>query len=139
MATTMMAPPRDWREARRLRAWELKQQGWQQRMIAAALGVTPGAVSQWLKRAAAGGGEPPRDPARRGGHRGLVHRALAGPKKGADEQGRVILWLDESGFYLLPAAVRTYAPRGQTPVLRVPLSRDHLSVISSISRDGELV
>ena len=55
MATTAMSPPRDWREARRLRAWELKQQGWQQRTIAAALGVTPGAVSQWLKRAATGG------------------------------------------------------------------------------------
>ena len=55
MATTAMSPPQDWREARRFRAWELKQQGWQQRMIAAALGVTPGAVSQWLKRAAAGG------------------------------------------------------------------------------------
>ncbi len=50
-----LAPARDWREARRLRAWELKQQGWQQRMIAAALGVTPGAVSQWLKRATEGG------------------------------------------------------------------------------------
>src|SRR6266516_1781768 len=82
---------------------------------------------------------PPRDPAGRGGHRGLVRRALAGPKKGADEQGRVILWVDESGFYLLPAAVRTYAPRGRTPVLRVPLSRDHLSVISGLSPDGRLV
>ena len=41
----------DWREGRRRRAWELKQQGWKQQDIAAALGVTPGAVSQWLKRA----------------------------------------------------------------------------------------
>lgn len=40
----------DWREGRRRRAWELKEQGWKQRDIAAALGVTPGAVSQWLKR-----------------------------------------------------------------------------------------
>ena len=55
MPTTAMSPPRDWREARRLRAWELKQQGWKQRTIAAALGVTPGAVSQWLTRAAEGG------------------------------------------------------------------------------------
>jgi transposase len=39
----------DWREARRFRAWELHQQGWQQKKIAEALGVTPGAVSQWLK------------------------------------------------------------------------------------------
>jgi transposase len=41
----------DWREGRRRRAWELKQQGWKQQDIAAALGVTAGAVSQWLKRA----------------------------------------------------------------------------------------
>ena len=41
----------DWREGRRRRAWELDQQGWKQHDIAAALGVTPGAVSQWLKRA----------------------------------------------------------------------------------------
>jgi hypothetical protein len=27
-------------------------------------------------------------------------------------------------------AVRTWAPRGQTPVLRVKLTRDHLSAIS---------
>lgn len=47
--------------------------------------------------------------------------------------------IDESAFYLLPAAVRTYAPRGQTPVLRTPYTRDHLSVISAITPDGRLV
>ncbi len=41
----------DWREGRRLRGWELFQQGWPQKDIAAALGVTRGAVSQWVKRA----------------------------------------------------------------------------------------
>jgi transposase len=40
----------DWREVRRRRAWDLKQKGWKQRDIATALGVTEGAVSQWLKR-----------------------------------------------------------------------------------------
>jgi predicted transcriptional regulator len=40
----------NWREGRRLRAWELHQKGWQQQAIAEALGVTQGAVSQWLKR-----------------------------------------------------------------------------------------
>ena len=45
----------DGREYRRLRAWELNQQGWKQQAIAAALGVTGGAVSQWLKRARVGG------------------------------------------------------------------------------------
>ena len=34
--------------------------------------------------------------------------------------------------------VKTYAPKGQTPVLRVPLSRDHLSVISGITAHGWL-
>jgi transposase len=44
-------PELAWREGRRRRAWELQQEGWKQQDIAAALGVTPGAVSQWLKRA----------------------------------------------------------------------------------------
>jgi transposase len=39
----------DWREARRLRAIELRAQHWKQVEIAEALGVTKGAVSQWLQ------------------------------------------------------------------------------------------
>src|SRR6266567_5385985 len=52
-----MGAPRkaDWREERRKRAWKLKEQGWQQKDIAVALGVSEGAVSQWLKRGRAGG------------------------------------------------------------------------------------
>ena len=46
----------DWREGRRFRAFELKQQGWSQQHIAEALGVSKGAVSQWMKRARDGGG-----------------------------------------------------------------------------------
>lgn len=49
------------------------------------------------------------------------------------------MFVDEAGFSLLPAAVRTYAPRGQTPILRVPLTWDHLSVISAITPDGRLL
>lgn len=45
----------NWREARRFRAWELSQMGWKQKDIAVAMGVTKGAVSQWLKRAREGG------------------------------------------------------------------------------------
>lgn len=47
----IITPPKDWREGRRLRAWQLREQGWKQKDIAAALGVTEGAVSQWFKRA----------------------------------------------------------------------------------------
>lgn len=42
-------------EWRRQRAWELAQQGWWQKDIAAALGVSCAAVCQWLKRARTGG------------------------------------------------------------------------------------
>lgn len=49
------------------------------------------------------------------------------------------MWVDESGFYPLPAVVRTYAPRGQTPVLRAPLTRDHLSVIGGVTSAGRVL
>lgn len=208
----------DWREGRRLRAWELSQPasgGWRQKDIAAALGVTKGAVSQWLKRAKQEGpeslrrrkpsGAPPRltdaqrqelprllergpeahgfrggsvdrgthrpghpaglrgvvpplpcgahpaclrmepakagaagSPAERGSDPPLARRALARGKKGAEEEGRSIVFVDESGFYLLPSVVRTFAPRGKTPVLRERWTRDHLSAISGITPDGKL-
>ena len=57
----------DWREGRRLRAWELSQQGWRQKDIAAALGVTNGAVSLWMKWA------------REEGPQGLRRRKAPGP------------------------------------------------------------
>jgi transposase len=57
MEKTLSSQASDWREGRRLRAWELKQQGWNQREIARALGVTEGAVSQWIKRGREGGVE----------------------------------------------------------------------------------
>jgi len=44
--------------------------------------------------------------------------------------------VDESGFYPLPAVSSTWVPCGQTPVLTEWQTRDHLSVISGITRDG---
>lgn len=216
MKTNTSTKPQDWREWRRLRAWELKQQGWAQQAIAAALGVTPGAVSQWITKAVAGGiaalrHRPPPGPQPRltaaqlaqlpgllargaeafgfagdvwttervalvierefgvryhPAHVSRLLRAIGWSvqkpveqatqrseeaikawyqerwpalRKKAEDEGRRIVWADESGFYLLPAVVRTYAPRGQTPILRVPLSHDHLSVMSGIVGDDELV
>ena len=49
----------------------------------------------------------------------------------------MLVFVDEAGFYLLPAAVRIYAPRGETPELRYRYW-DHLSVISAITPRGKL-
>ena len=51
---------------------------------------------------------------------------MAFAQKGALKEGRTIVFADQSGFYLLPGVVRTYAPIGETPVLKEHLSRDHL-------------
>ena len=48
------------------------------------------------------------------------------------------MWADESAFYLLPGRVRTRAPRGATPLLRLPLTRDHLAAISGVTKRGRL-
>jgi hypothetical protein len=59
-------------------------------------------------------------------------------KKAQDEK-RTIVFVDEAGFYLLPMTVRTYAPQRQTPVLRVKLTREHLSAIEAITTEGRLL
>lgn len=56
----------------------------------------------------------------------------------ARHERKTVVLADESGFYLLPGRVKTYAPRGETPVLRVRQSRDHLSVIGGVTPDGRL-
>ena len=76
--------PHNWREWRRLRALHLKQQGWFQRDIAEALGVSEESVSRWLARAQHGGPEAL-----------LAHPAPGRPAKLSDAQKRLIpefLW-----------------------------------------------
>src|SRR6266704_1981163 len=63
----------------------------------------------------------------------LSHAFFAPTEKKAKEEDRTIVFVDEAGFYLLPMAVRTYAPVGQTPILKVPLTRDHLSAIGGLT------
>jgi transposase len=63
---------------------------------------------------------------------------VAGDQQGAEAQQQTILFLDESGFYPLPSVVRTYAPVGQTPILREWCTRDHLAAISALSPEGKL-
>jgi transposase len=205
----------DWKEWRRLRAWELHERGWAQQAIAEALGVSKGAVSQWLHAAAQRGsaalhshpspGAPPKltpDQSQRipgflwhGAeaygfrgevwtcsrvaavieqefgvtyHPGHVARLLKelgwtpqipitraiqrdeaaiqrwrievwpALKRRARRERRVLVCVDESGFYLLPGVVKTYAPRGDTPVLDEWQTRDHLSVMAGVTPQGKL-
>jgi transposase len=85
MSTTEHHWPVSWHEGRRLRAWELHQQGWTQQLIAQALGVTQGAVSQWLKRAQLHGIEALRDHPAPG----------ATPLLNADQQAQLVALLLE--------------------------------------------
>jgi transposase len=207
--------PHDWKEWRRLQAWDLKQRGWKQRDIADALAASKGAVSQWMHRAAFSGvkslqshsslGHPPKLTATQKGripeflwhgaeaygfrgevwtcpriakviewelgvayHKDHVSRLLKDLgwtpqmpmrraiqrdetaierwrtevwprlRRQAAEQLRTLVFIDESGFYLLPGVVRTYSPQGLTPVLAEKQSHDHLSVMAGVTPAGKL-
>ena len=207
--------PHDWQEWRRLRALDLKEQGWQQREIAQALASQEATVSRWLARARTDGAEALRTRPKSGrppqlsadqvrlipeflwhgpeayGFRGKVwtcarvahviadefgvayHKDHVGRllkalhwtpqvpitraiqrderaivrwreevwpllRRQAATQSRTLVLADESGFYLLPGKVKTYAPEAQTPVLREKLTRDHLSVMAAMTPAGKI-
>ena len=58
---------------------------------------------------------------------------MARLKKIAARQGRVIVFIDESGLSERPCRARTWAPKGETPVLQYRFSWKQLSVIAGIS------
>jgi hypothetical protein len=64
---------------------------------------------------------------------------MACTKKKAEQEKRTIVFADQSAFYLLPMAVYTYAPVGKTPVLKVKLTRDHLSAMGGITPEGKII
>jgi transposase len=59
-------------------------------------------------------------------------------RRPARRERRLVVLVDEAGFYLLPGLVRTYAPEGLTPVLREKVTRDHLSVMGGMTPAGEV-
>ena len=213
--TSSACDPHDWREWRRMRAWDLAQRGWKQRDIATALDASEGAVSRWLATARRDGPEALRSHPAPGppgkitpeqlrllpdflwhgaesyGFRGdvwtcprvagvlyeefgvsysrsqasrLLKRIGWTPQvpitraiqrdEAAIERWRVESWpalrdkarrerrslvfVDESGFYLLPAAVKTYAPKARTPILDEWQTRDHLSVMGAVTTQGKV-
>jgi transposase len=199
-----------------MRALELHQQGWIQRDIAAALGATESAVSQWLASARHAGPEALTSHTdRRGvapkltaeqlrlvpdflwhgaeayGFRGDLWtcgrvvgvireefgitysksqvsrllkrigwtpqvpitraiqrdeeaiarwRAESWPelREKAHHERRKLVFVDESGFYLLPGVVKTYGPKGRTPVIDEWQTRDHLSVMGGVTPQGKV-
>jgi len=214
METTTPGPS-GWKEWRRFRAWEPKQEGWSQHDIAHVLGVSKGAVSRWIHTGQNEGTEALRShtssghPARltllqrrqipdflwhgaeaygfRGDvwtcprvaqviewefgicyHRDHVSRLLKDLgwtpqvpitravqrdeaaianwrtevwptlRRQASRERRTLVCVDESGFYLLPGLVKTYGPKGETPVIDKKLTRDHLSVMAGVTPAGKL-
>src|SRR5437588_8339813 len=59
-------------------------------------------------------------------------------RRRARRERRVLVFEDESGFYLLPGVVRTYAPEARAPVIRAQQTRDHLSVLGGMTPAGKL-
>jgi transposase len=57
---------------------------------------------------------------------------LAAPEKSARRQHALIVFEDESGVSLLPSVRATWAPRGQTPVLRHPFNWKRLSLAAAL-------
>ena len=58
---------------------------------------------------------------------------MAGDKKKARQEGRTIVFIDESGLSTRPTRVRTWAPRGKTPVIQETFGWKSLSIIGGMS------
>jgi transposase len=67
-------------------------------------------------------------------------RIEAWPKirRQAHKERRTLVFIDESGFYLLPGVVKTYAPRGLTPILHEWQTRDHLSIMGALTSQAKV-
>jgi transposase len=63
----------------------------------------------------------------------VAGQALAGAKKKSCREGRTIVFIDESGLSERPTRVKTWAPKGQTPVLQYSFNWKQLSVVAGIS------
>ncbi len=61
-----------------------------------------------------------------------------GPALKKKSKTEAVFFLDEMGVQLLPSVEKTYAPIGQTPILRAPLARKHISVIGALGLSGKL-
>jgi transposase len=56
----------------------------------------------------------------------------------AKGQGAEIHWADETGIESDEYSARGYAPKGKTPVIQLNAKKNHISMISSISNQGQV-
>ena len=63
----------------------------------------------------------------------MEDQALAVAQKKAAREGRIIIFIDESGISERPHRVSTWAPKGQTPVLQYSFTWKKLSAVAGIS------
>jgi transposase len=58
---------------------------------------------------------------------------MASDKKKAGKEGRTLVFVDESGLSTRPTRVRTWAPRGQTPLIQETFGWKSLSIIGGLA------
>src|SRR5580658_9007061 len=63
----------------------------------------------------------------------MAARGIAGFKKKARQQRRTIVFIDESGLSTRPTRARTWALRGQTPILQETFNWKSLSIIGGLA------
>src|SRR6516225_5742601 len=63
----------------------------------------------------------------------MEDQALAVAQKKAAREGRIIIFIDESGISERPHRVSTWAPKGQTPVLQYSFTWKQLSAVAGVS------
>lgn len=63
----------------------------------------------------------------------MEDQALAGAQKNCARDGRIIIFIDESGLSERPHRVRSWAPKGQTPVLQYSFTWKQLSAVAGVS------
>ena len=61
---------------------------------------------------------------------------LARAQKKARREGRLILFIDESGLSQRPTRVRTWALKGHSPVVQFHFNWDHVSIIAGMHLAG---
>lgn len=59
-------------------------------------------------------------------------------KRRARKERRALVFVDESGFYLLPSVVKTYGRRAHTPVIQEWQTHDHLSIMGCLTTEGRV-